>query len=75
MRPYLLYGWALFGVVGEKSEHEVLELGAEVLSTNFSEVGVALGSQKQVVEVLFWARLFEGEYALHDNEEYNSERE
>ena len=75
MLSYLLKSRALFRVVAEEWQDQVFEFSAEVLTANFREVGIGLGSHQQVVEVLLGTRFFEGEDALHDDEEYNSKRE
>ena len=75
MLSYLLKSRTLFRIVAEECQDKVFELRAEVLPANFGEVSIGLVSHQQVVEVLFGARFFEGEDALHDDEEYNSKGE
>lgn len=75
MWSYLLKSRTLLGVIAEEREYKILEFSAEILAANFGEVGIGLWSHEKVVEVLFRARFLEGEYALHDDEEYNSEGE
>ena len=75
MRPNLVHARALLGVVAEQSQNEVLELRGQVLPVDFLEVEVGLPGHEQVVEVLFLARLFEGEYSVDNNKKDNSERE
>lgn len=62
-------------VEGEEVEDEVLELLREAGAVNLLEVGIGLALEKQVVEVLFLAGLLEGEDALDDDEEDDSDGE
>lgn len=71
----LLAGHSVVTIEGEEVEDEVLELFAEAGAVNLLEVGVSLSLEEQVVEVFFLACLFEGEDALDDDEENDSDGE
>lgn len=67
--------WTFVSVVLEEAEDETLEFLGQTSTVDFREVGINLASEEQVVEELFLASLFEGEDALHHDEEDNSHRE
>lgn len=71
----LLEGEAGLRVVREEAEDQVLELLAEASAVRLLEVGVNFALKEKAVEVLFFAGLFEGENALHDDEEDDSNAE
>ena len=63
---------ALVTLVGEEAQDQVLEVVAEASAVHLLEVGVRLALEEQVVEVFLLASLLEGEDALHDDEQDNS---
>lgn len=66
---------AKVAIVAEELEDEILEFATEACAVDFLEVSVVLALEKQVVEVFLLAGLLEGEDALHDNEENDSNGE
>lgn len=66
---------AIGAVVAKELEDHVFEVGGETGAIDLLEVSFDLARQKQVVEVLFFAGLLEGEDALHDDEDDDSDRE
>ena len=62
-------------VIGEELKDQVLEFLAETATIHFLEVGVRLPLQDQIVEVLLFAGLLEGENALNDDEKDDSNGE
>lgn len=66
---------ASIAIEGEEAKDEVLEVIAEVSAVHLLEVGVILALENQVVEVLFFAGLLEGEDALDNDEEDDSNGE
>jgi len=71
----LIHCVAVLAVVREELEDHVLEVGAEAGAVHLLEVGLDLTGQEQVVEVLFFAGLFEWEDALHDDEDNDTDGE
>jgi len=67
--------WALGTVEAEQGHDEVLELARKVSGIGLVEVEIVLTSAKQVVEVFFSASFLEGEDALNDDEQNDSEAE
>lgn len=65
----LVHCVAVLAVVREELEDHVLEVRGEAGAVHLLEVGFNLTGQEQVVEVLFFAGLFEGENALDDDED------
>ena len=71
----LANGWALGTIEGEERKDQVLELTREASCVGLVEVKVVLASAEQVVEVLFSSCFLEGEDALNDDEQNDSEGE
>jgi len=65
----LVHGVAVLAVVREELEDHVLEVGGQAGAVYLLEVGLDLTGQEQVVEVLLFARLLEGEDALDDDKD------
>ena len=66
---------SLASVILEKTEDELLEASAEIVSVDLGEVCIQAAGQKQSVEVLLLSRFFEGENSLHDNKDDYAEGE
>jgi len=60
---------AKVAVVTEELKDEVLEFSTKTSAVDLLEVSVVLALEEQVIEVFLLAGLLEGEDALHDNEE------
>ena len=71
----LVDGGPFICVVAEEREDEVLKFSREAFAVDLLEVVVVLATHDQVVEVLFSARLLEGEDALHDDKQDHAHRE
>lgn len=71
----LLDGVSVFSIVAEQFEDHVLEVAWQAISIHLLEVGFDLTGQEEVVEVLFLAGFLEGENALYDNEDDDSNAE
>ena len=69
MSSDLLDGRALSTIVREELEDEVLEVFWQIGAIGFAEVGVGLSIKKQAVEVFLLASFLEGEDALNDDEQ------
>ena len=70
MLSYLLNRRALVTIIRKQAQYQVLELRAKTVAIHFSKIEIDLSSEKEVIEVLFFACLFKGEDAL-DNDEQN----
>jgi len=66
---------ASIAIEGKEAEDEVLEVVTEVCAIHLLEVSVVLALHYQVVEELFLAGLLEGEDALDNDEEDDSDGE
>jgi len=71
----LLHGVAVLAVVREELEDHILEVVGQPGAIDLLEVGLNLTGQEQVVEVFFFAGLFEWEDALYDNEDNDADGE
>jgi len=60
---------AKVAVVTEELKDEVLEFSTKTSAVDLLEVSVVLALEEQVIEVFLLAGLLEGEDALHDNKE------
>ena len=75
MLAHLLNGGAALGVVAEESADQILEVVAEAGASDVREVGVDLAIAEKLVEVILLTSLLEGEHALDNDKEDDSDRE
>lgn len=65
----LLDSWSLLAIIAEDLEDEVFEVIREFGSANFLPILFELPVHDQIIEVLVFFGLLEGEDALNDDEE------
>lgn len=67
---YLIKSGSFIAFVREETQNQAFEFRAKSVAVDLREVGVNLTSHEEVIEILFFSRLLEGEDAL-DNDEKN----